>query len=367
MNRSVFWQQYGVDMKLAITADVHLSKKDEHPGRYSAIEDILAQLKKDKIDTLIIAGDLFDSGYQDYSSFEELCKKYRQIKFHIIPGNHDPGISSKAIVGNNINIYTSITAVEFDGIHFIFMPYGENRGMGENLAGLESSISRIKWVLVGHGDFYGGLKERNPYEKGTYMPLYRKDLERSNPWRVFLGHIHRPTDYKNLHYPGSPCGLDINERGKRRFLVFDTSNGSVTPRKVNAEVIYFPEKFVIIPGRDEIPRLRREVEARIKSWDLSRKEKARASIRIRASGYSSDREAVLNTLKEAFIGYSFFRDEEPDISALKYTADNRRNAIAEKTTEIIEEMAWNFGGDEPVRDQVIEAALSVIYAEGDGN
>ncbi len=351
-------------MKLAITADVHLSKIGDHPERYSALGDILAQLKKDKINTLIIAGDLFDSGYQDYSDFEELCKAYKKIKIHIIPGNHDPCISSKAIVADNINIYTSATAIEFDGVHFIFIPYMEKTGMGENLSGLESSISRIRWVLIGHGDFYGGLKERNSYEAGTYMPLYRKDLDRLNPWRVFLGHIHKPTNYKNLYYPGSPCGLDINETGARRYLVFDTSSGIVTPRTVNSEVIYFQEKFVIIPGSDEIPRLRAAAESRIKGWNLAKKNKGKACIRISAAGYSSDRDAVLKALSGAFTGYTFFKDEKPDISMLKYTGDGRRSAIAEKTTRIIEELEWNFGGDEPELDRVIEAALSVIYSEG---
>ena len=351
-------------MKLAITADAHLSEKDNHPERYSALKDILVQMKKDKIDTLIIAGDLFDSGYQDYSSFEELCKAYKHIKFHVIPGNHDPGISSKAIVADNISIYTSTSAVGFDGVHFIFIPYMEKMGMGENLAGLESSISRIRWVLIGHGDFYGGLKERNPYEAGTYMPLYRKDLDRLNPWRVFLGHIHKPSSYKNLYYPGSPCGLDINESGARRFLIFDTSSGIVTPRRVNTEVIYFQEKFVIIPCTDEIPKLRAEAEARIKSWNLSNKDKTKARIRISAAGYSSNRDAVMNTLSEAFNGFSFYRDEKPDLSALKFAGDTRRSAMAEKTTRAIEELKWNYGGDEPELDRVVEAALSVIYGEG---
>ncbi len=357
-------QQYGVDMKLAITADVHLSKKGKHPERYSALTDILAQLKKDKINTLIIAGDLFDSGYQDYSNFEELCKAYKKIKIHIIPGNHDPSISSKVIVADNINIYTSVAAVEFDGVHFIFVPYMEKTGMGENLAGFESSISRIRWVLIGHGDFFGGLKEHNSYEAGTYMPLYRKDLDRLNPWKVFLGHIHKPSNYKNLYYPGSPCGLDINETGARQYLIFETSSGIVTPRSVNTEVIYFQEKFVIIPGTDEISTLRAKVESSIKSWNLAKKDKGKARIRISAAGYSSDRDAVLNTLREAFTGYTFFKDEEPDISTLSYAGDRRRSAIAEKTTRMIEELEWNFGGDEPELDRVIEAALSVIYSDG---
>tara|TARA_Y100000310_G_C20324759_1_gene642424 strand:+ start:549 stop:722 length:174 start_codon:yes stop_codon:yes gene_type:complete len=54
-------------MKIAITGDVHLTRKSEHPERYNAIENIMDQLIANNIDNLIIAGDLFDADTNNYS------------------------------------------------------------------------------------------------------------------------------------------------------------------------------------------------------------------------------------------------------------------------------------------------------------
>ena len=345
-------------MNVAITADVHLSAGDNHPERYNALVNILDSLVKQDINTLIIAGDLFDKDCSDYSRFEEVCRQYPQISIHIIPGNHDPDISQSVIVGENIRIYDVPVLQEIDGLNFVFIPYSATSGMGECI---EQIKPEKRWVLVGHGDYFGGLKQRNPYEKGTYMPLYRKDIERFLPWRVFLGHIHKPENINNLYYPGSPCGIDINETGRRRYLVFKTATGHVTSETVRTDVIYLQEKFLVIPDENEEKRLRNDAEERIADWGLEKDDIGRARIRIKAVGYTGNRELILGCLKDVFAEYNFVKGEEPDISSLYVAKGNRRNAVAGRVLELIEEMDWKFGGAEPAKEKVIEIALSVIY------
>ncbi|NOQ23562.1 MAG: hypothetical protein GQ565_13065 [Candidatus Aegiribacteria sp.] len=348
-------------MNVAITADVHLSAGGNHPERYSALVNIFDSLVKQDIKTLIIAGDLFDKDCSSYSRFEEVCRKYPQICIHIIPGNHDPDISRSVIVGENIRIYDSPALEEFDGLSFVFLPYSATSGMGECIGEYRSEK---RWVLVGHGDYFGGMKQRNPYEKGTYMPLYRKDIEEFSPWRVFLGHIHKPENIDNLYYPGSPCGIDINETGRRRYLVFNTATGHTSSETVRTDVIYLQEKFLVIPDENEVERLRNDAAKRISAWGLNQEDRKRARIRIKATGYTSDREVIMECLKDVFAEYSFVKDEEPDIFSLYVAKDNRRSAIARRVLELIEEMEWEFGGNEPEKEKVIETALSVIYGAG---
>ncbi len=345
-------------MKVAITADVHLSAGDNHPERYNALVSILDSLVKQEIQILIIAGDLFDKDCSNYIRFEDICGQYPQIDIHIIPGNHDPDISRSAIVGENIRIYDSPSLQEFDGLSFVFLPYSATIGMGDNLGEYRPDK---RWILVGHGDYFGGMKQRNPYEKGTYMPLYRKDIEKFSPWKVFLGHIHKPMNINSLYYPGSPCGIDINETGRRRYLVFNTATGHITSETLQTDVIYLQEKFLVIPDENEVERLRNDAEGRIAAWELTEDDRKRARIRIKATGYSSDREAIMGCLKTVFAEFSFVKDEEPDISSLYVAKDNRRNTIARRVLQLIEEMDWEFGGSEPEKEDVIEAALSVIY------
>ena len=93
-------------MKIAVTADAHLRAGAGYPERYNALENVFAQTVAAGIETLIIAGDLFDKDFQNYSEFESLCRDHPTVEVHIIPGNHDPGISKKRITGENVHIYT---------------------------------------------------------------------------------------------------------------------------------------------------------------------------------------------------------------------------------------------------------------------
>jgi DNA repair exonuclease SbcCD nuclease subunit len=112
-------------MRVAVTADVHLRTQGEHSERYNALENILQQMSAEGMENLLVAGDLFDKDFSNYSEFEELCRKYSKIRLHIIPGNHDPGISGKSIVGDNIHIYTDPTALQFGSTTFLLIPYEE--------------------------------------------------------------------------------------------------------------------------------------------------------------------------------------------------------------------------------------------------
>jgi len=154
-------------MKIAVTADIHLAIKKDYPERYNALENILGQIEAENIETLLIAGDLFDRDFHNYAEFENLCKKLPKIQMHIIPGNHDAGISGKNIVGPNIHIYTVPTVVEIGSTAFLFVPYKEKTKMGDQIASLEEEIKGRGWILVDHGDYYGGIKELNPLEPGT--------------------------------------------------------------------------------------------------------------------------------------------------------------------------------------------------------
>ncbi len=350
-------------MRISVTADVHLRTTADHSERYNALENIFEQTITEGIENLLIAGDLFDKDFRSYSEFEELCKKYSKLRLHIVRGNHDPSISGRSIVGDNIHIYTDPAALEIDSTTFLFIPYEKKATMGEKIAEMEKEIEGKAWVLVAHGDYYGGVKELNPLEPGTYMPLSRKDLERFNPRTVLLGHIHKPLSQNNLHYAGSPCGLDINETGRRRFLVYDTADGSIVSRVVITDVLYFNESFVIVPIDDEVTMLQQEIKERIKSWNIDPSDHPKVRVRVEAKGYATDRSAILAALKEGFDEFRYYKDDGPKIDELAISSNRQLNAIAERTINMIDELERNFDEDEGERVLVKIEALKVIYGD----
>ncbi len=347
-------------MRIAITADLHLATRKEHPERYNALENILNQIDGQNIETLLIAGDLFNKDFQNYAEFESLCKKYPKIQIHIIPGNHDVVISEKDIVGSNIHVYTAPTAVAFDTTTFLFIPYREKAKMSEQIGILEEEVRGKDWVLISHGDYYGGTKELNPDDPETYMPLSRDNIATFRPRCVFLGHIHKGNKFDNVYYPGSPCGLDISETAKRRFLIYDTLEGLVE-QPVATDVIYFDESFFIVPSDSEVPLLEQEIAQRIKSWNLDPTDYSNVIVRVQARGYATDRNAIFQTLKKGFDRFKYY-NEEPLIGDLYKSSKPQLDEIAGRVMKLIDEqLEWDFGGDEPDQELVKIEALKVIH------
>lgn len=352
-------------MQIALTADLHLTIRAEHPERYAALEDILTQMQATGIDTLIIAGDLFDVSRQNYAEFEAVCKAHPAVFFYIVPGNHDPALSSRQIVAPNIRIITQPEIVRLGPTDqaFFFLPYEKNRTMGERIAEYFTQLPPDDWVLVAHGDWMDGLREANPYEDGFYMPFSRKDRIAYRPAKVFLGHIHARLDSDRVYYPGSPCGLDIGETGPRRFLVYDSLQGSVESRRVMSEVVFFDETLTVIPLEDESAGLRRKADEIIRRWGLDTCDHGRVRLRLRVNGYSIDHEALLRTVKECFAGFAFYKGGEPDISSLNSSTDPDRSLLAETVGQAIVAHSWPTGSDDPQADEILQAALNIIYGE----
>ena len=352
-------------MKVAVTADCHLDDRGRHPERYHALEDILGKLESEGIRQLIIAGDLFDSQVQSYAQFEEICSGHPHIRLHIIRGNHDLHLRAESLAPRNAMVYDSPEMVELGGMPFLFVPYEQGMGMGEAVAETGGKPEG-HWILVGHGDYTRASGVGNPYEKGTYMPLSSADVARLSPSLVLLGHIHAGPSFEDVHYTGSPCGMDINEAGPRHFLVVDTDILAVARREVKTDVVFFQRHFFLVPGDDVLERLRADIGKTLDRWfsmvpDLPE----RARIRVTASGYASDRKGVYQLLSDGFSGLTFYDDDGPDVSGLRESLDYRRAALSARVGELVRKLDWDFGGREPERDRVMDRALELIYGGGD--
>jgi exonuclease SbcD len=354
-------------MKIAITADLHLTSIDDHPERYNALGNILDQMMKEHVHHIIIAGDLFDSSSKNFSDFEALCKlkKYETVRFSIIPGNHDAELNASSIVAENVRIFDHPTILEVppDNLCLFMVPYAEEMTMGDCLEAEVETLKDCMWVMVGHGDWSEGLRQPNPYEPGVYMPLTNTDIRRYQPRRVFLGHIHVPMDRDRVHYAGSPCGLDITESGKRRFLLYDTEQDEVEERLVDTDVIYFDEDFVMLPVEDEEAYITALIQERIYSWGLTEGERNKVRVRVTLRGYCGDRKALAKAVNEAFSGYAYYKDEPPDLSAVSISLHEDLRVIAEKVKARVRDLDWIEGIDEPSQDEILMAALHTIYGD----
>ena len=126
-------------------------------------------------------------------------------------------------------------------------------------------------------------------------------------------------------------------------------------------MLYFTETFFVLPRGNEVPLLEEEIAKRIESWKIAASDHSKVQVRVAASGYAKDRSAVLEALERGFAAFAYYKDEPPTIENLSVSSGDQLEAISERTMKLIEELEWSFGGDEPTREQVELAALSVIY------
>jgi len=354
-------------LKIAVTADLHLTSIKKHADRFHALGNILDQLVQEKIEHLIIAGDLFDKDIKNTADFESIIKnkKYQHIKVHIVPGNHDPRLTHRDFTSGQIAVYSKAEIKSFDLISLpvFFLPYIQGKTMGEVIATHKDEFAKGKWILVGHGDWFEGLRVTNPYEPGVYMPLTRADIEIFQPACAILGHIHKPTDSGLVYYPGSPSPLDINENGKRRFLILDSENGSVTEKEAISDFLYFNESLVVLPMEDEKTFITKWVESTIKKWSLSEHDKSRVRLRLNVSGYTTDKHKLFELLKLSFQEYRFYKNEEPDLTQVSRSEDVEKIEIVKRISTAIDKFDWPYTDEQPDKEQILLEALRVIYGE----
>ena len=357
----------GIPLKIAVSADLHLKTRKSHPERFHALENILQQMIGQKIDSIVIAGDLFDKETRNYAEFESLCrsKDCRHVQFHIVPGNHDTGIGKKAIAAENVTMYSEPELKLFDlmSLPILFLPYQKDKTMGEEIASFASELPAQKWILVGHGDWVEGMRESNPLEPGVFMPLTRTDVERFRPARVLLGHVHKPTDRNGIHYAGSPCACDVTETGRRRFLIVDTETATVVSKTVDADVLYFDESLIVYPVEDEERHVKDLVKTMIQKWDVSEEEKKRVRLRLKVSGYTADKTRLRKVVLDALAGIPFYKGEEPDIADVSQSDDIERAEITKRVSEKISNLDWSDTEREPNKEHILLEALRTIYGE----
>ncbi len=351
-------------MKIAFTADNHLTTQSRNPERFQALADILRQCGENQVKLLVIAGDLFDQSMPNYAEFEALYKKHRppDLTTAIIPGNHDEDLNQENIAADGLIIHNEPQLLPLNKTwKILFVPYQKGQTMGSVIAPFAAELTGQRWILIGHGDWSPGVRTPNTYEPGVYMPLTRADLSLYKPELVFLGHIHLPFDGEKVRYPGSPCPLNVTETGLRRFLLLDLKQGKITHKLVDSPLLFFDERFVMLSRENELEFLENQMKDRIESWELPSGWEKRVQVQVEVAGFAADREAVKKIVKGVFSPFSFSEDGEPGLKKLYHRPDPDREQIALDIQDWIEELEWTESTSAPSKTEILEEALKVIY------
>lgn len=351
-------------MKIAITADVHLTSRNKNPERFNALEYVLKKSLVEHAGALIIAGDLFDKSCVDPGELEKLLGKpeFVDLPIYIIPGNHDPMVTEGMFVAKNIHFITKPELIELDGKQkFLFIPYRRRSAIGPLIAEGKYTLVPDQWVLIGHGDWLETNTPVNNYEDDQYMPLSRGDVQQSKPRKVFLGHIHATYDSEFVYYPGSPCPLDPTEIGFHTFLLYDFESDKIERITIDNDVIYQKILLTIVPVENESELIYSSLDEQIAKWGISTDLFPKTKVRVEVQGYSSNRDTIQKTIEKTLKSRNLCLESPIDLTNLKISNDQMRADIALETKKQILELDLQESADEPRIDDYLAEALNIIY------
>ena len=236
-----------MSIKILHAADLHMDspfegldpvrsaqRRREQRELFSTLPDLI---KREGVQLVLLAGDLFDSGLCYYETSQSLPEvlEAMQVRVFIAPGNHDYYASSSP--WSSISFPKNVTVFRSTAIQSVTLPDLGCRVWGAAfnaprcgglLGGFTAPKSKLIELMVLHGDITPG----SPYGLVTEGEIAVSGLD-----YLALGHLH---GYSGLRrsgntfwaYPGCMEGRGFDETGRKGVILADVEKGSVDLRFV---------------------------------------------------------------------------------------------------------------------------------------
>ncbi|SHR41332.1 Nuclease sbcCD subunit D [Mycobacteroides abscessus subsp. abscessus] len=234
---------------------------------FVALERIVNKAIEEKVDFVILAGDLFDSEDRSIKAQTRLRNEMKRLQMHGIPvfaihGNHDhlDGSWAHLDMPENVHIFSTdverkiYTTANGSHIHLYGFSYPSRHVFERKI---------VDYRKEGEADFHIGILHGNiegNHEHGNYAPFSIKELLDKDFDYWALGHIHKRMILSQdppVIYPGNTQGrnrketglkggyLIVLEEGKKSFEFFPTSDCLWTEKEINvSEVNGFEQLYL---------------------------------------------------------------------------------------------------------------------------
>ncbi|MBQ3528076.1 MAG: exonuclease SbcCD subunit D [Clostridia bacterium] len=243
-------------MRILHTGDIHLDSPfsgmdvGKAESRRRELRETFIRMMRyaadEKLDMVIIAGDLFDGAYVTRETVACLIREFSRLSCPVIiaPGNHDPAdeqsVWQKTVFPENVHIFKSnkTEKFSFDDLECDVYGYGFVSARETNclLWGSVEDESRIN-ILAVHGDTTSPLSSNAPLPVAV-IRSFGADY-------AALGHIHNPAAANATlsdvgAYCGCPEGRDFGECGEKGAIVAE-----ITKDGTKKEFVRFSKRVYI--------------------------------------------------------------------------------------------------------------------------
>jgi DNA repair exonuclease SbcCD nuclease subunit len=236
-------------MRFAHCADIHLDSPLRGLERYEgapvekirnaprqAFTSLVDTCIREKVDFLLIAGDLYDGDWKDFGTGLYFIAEMRRLREAEIPvfllfGNHD-AISqitrNLSHLPDNVRIFSSAEAETLPIDDLGVAVHGQSFVKRDVTTNLAASYPAPIPGLFNIGLLHTALTGRDGHEK--YAPCTVEQLAAHGYDYWALGHVHaREIVHEQpwIVFPGNLQGRHVNEPGEKGFSIVTVENGEV--------------------------------------------------------------------------------------------------------------------------------------------
>ncbi len=320
---------------------------------------VIEFIKENKIDFLLLSGDIFESKYIKTGELLNINYKFselRQCKVVMISGNHDPLSCEK--IYKNIAWSDNVHIIKKDGESLVFEDkkcmisgnaFFSNQKEELDIDVIAKPKEGYKNILLLHG---------NIFSDDGYCYLDKEKIASLGYDYIALGHIHKQQFiYENMAYAGSLEPLDFGEIGEHGFILGKIGNQSeFSFHKFSKRS--FVQLVIEIDEEDVLATVAKKMK------DAS-EEYLDDFIRIKFIGY---RNVHLHLSKESLSRYfEVYYFEIVDKTRLSVDFDR---IVKDNNSGFIGEFSRSFDEKE-LEDEIYKEAyklgVSMLYEEQDGN
>lgn len=218
---------------------------------------------EERVDALLLAGDLYDGDQTSMKTARFLAEQIRRlhqvgIRVFIIRGNHDAlsRITKELIFPDSVKVFggrAEAVAIDRDAGHFPVAIHGLSFAQPH---APESLIAKYKPVIVGAvniGIMHTSLAGAPSHD--PYAPCSLADLRATDFQYWALGHVHKRSIVEGtcaIVMPGMPQGRDINESGAKSVtLVTIQDDRSIHIEEWATSIAQFERVSVDATGLDD--------------------------------------------------------------------------------------------------------------------
>jgi exonuclease SbcD len=234
--------------KFVHTADIHLDspllglvRYEGAPVEYlrsttrRALSNLVELCLTEKVDFLLISGDLYDGNWRDYNTGLFLSAQFARLReanipVFIIRGNHD----AQSIITHNLHFPDNVTELSTEGpeTHFLNELGVAIHGQGFGTRAVTDNISLAYPApipgLLNIGLLHTSAEGRAGHE--PYAPCRVDQLTEKGYDYWALGHVHKRevlAENPWVVFPGNTQGRHINEEGRKGCTVVTADPGKI--------------------------------------------------------------------------------------------------------------------------------------------